>query len=400
MRLIDFVSHGLAWGLAVLLYLLEPFWRIRLGVVRADRLGHLAAGPDILMRKWQLNGRPSRTSFVFFAVDSCNPFLLSMWKRRLTIIENRLANRLIHRMLPVLHLTRFIEPLMDNSCHYREMCEARPNLEFTTDEEKRGQAALGEMGILPDDWFVCIYTRDPGYLLGKANSQAAAFNTYRDCSIENYMEAAKWIAAQGGYVLRMGSLTTQPLPIVGEPRIIDYASKHRSDFLDIYLAAKCRFFLGCCSGPTDVAVTFGTPTAWANYVYGSIGDGARSIFAPKLLRRRSTGQFLTLEEIDDLGVFPTAPDPEGRANYAHYDADCLAQHPDIEWVENDSDDILGMAKDMLDMVEGRQDLLAKTEHLHKAYLSFYGESPHNSPYAARLSPSFAMRHEALILGRE
>jgi hypothetical protein len=78
----------------------------------------------------------------------------------------------------------------------------------------------------------------------------------------------------------------------------------------------------------------------------------------------------------------------------------LVAYPEIEWVENDSEDILNMAKDMFDLIEGRKELFEETAYLHDAYLAYYGESPHNSPYTARLGPRFALRHKSLILGQD
>ncbi len=384
----------------LLLWLVEPFWRFRLGIIRADRIGHLAGGPEILMRKWQLYGYPRRTKHIFFAVDPCNPFLFSMLNRRLTIVENRWLNRFIHRIMPILKHTRFYEPLIDNSCHYKEMHEVSPSLYFTEDDDIRGREFLAEKGISANDWFVCIYARDPGYLKSREEAIAATFNAYRDCSIENYIKAAEWVVEKGGFVLRMGSAVEAPLPKNLHPRIIDYATKYRSDFLDVYLGAKCSFFLGCCSGLTDVSMIFGTPTAWANYVYNSVANGRKAIFAPKFLFNKVMGKFLTMPEIAALGVFPTGSDPEEKLNYVHYDVDRLVAYPEIEWVENDSEDILNMAKDMFDLIEGRKELFEETAYLHDAYLAYYGESPHNSPYTARLGPRFALRHKSLILGQD
>ena len=48
-----------------LLYLSEPFYRIRLGLLRYQRIGHLALNTDAFLRRQQLNGVPKRTFFLF-----------------------------------------------------------------------------------------------------------------------------------------------------------------------------------------------------------------------------------------------------------------------------------------------------------------------------------------------
>lgn len=48
------------------------------------------------------------------------------------------------------------------------------------------------------------------------------------------------------------------------PMIIDYATKSSTDFLDIYLGAKCRFFLGSTGGINAVPRIFQRPVAYVN----------------------------------------------------------------------------------------------------------------------------------------
>lgn len=396
---LSFAGLRLAAGipLLALLYLIEPFWRIRFAVVAPERIGKLALLPELYLRRGDLDGRPTRTTCLFFSASPCNRQLQRMWARTVPVVESVWLNRLLHRLLPLLSRTRFIQSIVDNSANHREMALGRPHLAFTAEEEAEGRALLARMGIGEKDWFVCIHARSPDYLNQTGQAAASQRNRYRDSSIENYLEAARWFTAQGGFVLRMGSAVDAPLPDIGNPRIIDYATKNRSDFLDVYLPAKCRYFIGSTSGLTAVPEIFNVPIAWANFAsYGSIAEGAKAVFAPKLLRDRASGRFLTLREVVKLGAIPTGPDPENRINYAHFDLDLAMTHPEIEWIENDAEDILGLAKDLVDRVAGREPS-DEARRLHDGYLACYGESPHNSPHTARLGPRFALRHKDLIV---
>ena len=95
------------------------------------------------------------------------------------------------------------------------------------------------MGIGADDWFVCMHARDTSYLREWRPEYADAWDKvdFKNASIESYVKAAEYIAAQGGFVLRYGAVVEKPFPVTDNPRIIDYATKHRSDFMDIFLAA-------------------------------------------------------------------------------------------------------------------------------------------------------------------
>lgn len=62
----------------------------------------------------------------------------------------------------------------------------------------------------------------------------------------------------------MGSKVQKKLTNIDNPKIIDYATKYRSDFADIYLSAKCKFFVGCSAGILCVPYIFHVPVIQAN----------------------------------------------------------------------------------------------------------------------------------------
>jgi putative glycosyltransferase (TIGR04372 family) len=54
----------------------------------------------------------------------------------------------------------------------------------------------------------------------------------------------------------MGSVYAKKIYVRKNTKIIDYASKYRTDFGDIYLPAKCKFFLGNTAGIYQVSTIF------------------------------------------------------------------------------------------------------------------------------------------------
>lgn len=68
-----------------------------------------------------------------------------------------------------------------------------------------------------------------------------------------------------------GSMT--PLPAMD--RVVDYAHHpERSPELDLFLAARCRFFIGTSSGLALVATVFSRPVLYTNLHPPSAGAGA------------------------------------------------------------------------------------------------------------------------------
>lgn len=375
------------------LWACEPFRRIRIGVVRGNRIGHLAADIDLMVRRFQLDGWPRRTTHLFLAWHPANRHVLAMWKRHMPVLETWLPTRLVSASIPLFRRTRFHASLTFTNEEHREWSLGTPTLSFTSAEEDEGRDALHRMGIGDDDWFVCFQSRDPTYELTREGFGVPSLGrpSNRDCRIENYLPAARWIVEQGGHALRMGAAVDAPLGDEG-PGIVDYAAGYRSEFLDVYLAARCRFFLGNSSGLFCVPLVFNVPVAVANYLpYACVGLGRTTLYTPKLLRRTSDGSLLTFPEIRDLGLM------HGDIHEHRRNVDGTSFYADhgLEWVENDAEDVLGLCMDMMDRVEGRTPD-AEVRELQDAYHALYAGSSHDTPYAGRIGLRFIRRHRHLL----
>ena len=120
-----------------------------------------------------------------------------------------------------------------------------------------GDAIRVAMGLPLEAWYVCVHVREGGY---HGDWERGA---HRNSSIGNYLEAFRAITNAGGFVVRLGDPSMVPLqPTTG---IIDYAhSRHKSELMDVYLVAGCRFFVGMNSGPLDLAWLFEKPVVLTN----------------------------------------------------------------------------------------------------------------------------------------
>ena len=80
----------------------------------------------------------------------------------------------------------------------------------------------------------------PSFLLGVAYFDAnlpglsAESHRYRDGDINACIPTMTALADRGYFVLRMGAKVETALPNLGS-KVIDYASQHRNEFLDIFL---------------------------------------------------------------------------------------------------------------------------------------------------------------------
>lgn len=116
-------------------------------------------------------------------------------------------------------------------------------------------------GMKPDDWYVCLHTRDPSHY----SEVDGTGQTHRNSTIDAYLDAIRAITGKGGWVIKVGGPNSPKLPSLD--RAIDYAlSDFRSESMDICLIRNARAFIGTTSGLTNVAISFGIPSALVNCI--------------------------------------------------------------------------------------------------------------------------------------
>ena len=173
-----------------------------------------------------------------------------------------------------------------------------PLIQVKHEDIYRGQIALEQLGVTSDKWFVCINSRDGGY-----SPNDEKYHNFRNCSINDYLLAAEFIKSIGGIGIIMGDSTMSTVPKIDG--LIDYAHHQiRSDWLDLYIAARCRFFLGNTSGAYQMSFVFGVPVATANMTpLGSLYPGGnKDIAIPKLYKDVYSGRLLSFREILDSPI--------------------------------------------------------------------------------------------------
>jgi putative glycosyltransferase (TIGR04372 family) len=184
---------------------------------------------------------------------------------------------------------------MINKVQERWAAEKRPPLlKIKPDHRERGLKILEALNIPEDAWFVSLHVRSATTFDEDENNLHAG----RSCDIDSYIPAVQAITDAGGYVFRMGDPTMKPLPKM--PQVVDYAlSSYKSDWMDVFLWACCRFFVGTNSGPAVVLPTFGVPMLWTNVTPFAICSITfpNSLMVPKLWYSQAEQRLLTFSEI-------------------------------------------------------------------------------------------------------
>ena len=210
----------------------------------------------------------------------------------------------------------------------------KPSLIITERHIIESKEIFKKIGIdLDKDWFVTLHVREPGY--AEKNSDREFF---RNGKIEDYNLAIDYIIKSGGKVVRVGDRSMTK--INEKEGLIDYAhSKHKSEKLDILLAANSRFCIATSSGFFAVTSIFDIPAILTNTSHSIVYYRLKKndFYVPALLKRRSDKNYLKLTET----MFPP---------FSIVNVNVKDRYKDwnIEYFKNSPEDILFATEEMIE----------------------------------------------------
>ena len=234
--------------------------------------------------------------------DSDNKFtnntLARYFKKHINVVEVNYFN-LIDKLMEILmipigffcpHKETATEIHLASNLVYQERIKQNKLGYFELEQEdlKKGRELIKKFGIDENQWFVCLHVRESG---SKQDSEH-----FRNFQIQEYFKAIEYITEQGGYVFRVGDSVMSKLPKM--KNVIDYANhEENSDFLDVYLGAKCKFTIATSSGFWTIPYYFGKPVLMTNSQlsidYYSLTE--KDFFLPKFLKIKDNLEYLNVE---------------------------------------------------------------------------------------------------------
>ncbi|MCL0053718.1 TIGR04372 family glycosyltransferase [Dehalococcoidia bacterium] len=367
------------------LHLVGVFKPIKIIMVHDGSIGALAQYTDHYLRGRRAFGKVAEPQGMIIGVarKPSNDQLLKMLQRQFFIVQNQRVHDFVNGQ--PLRFSRFVggfnAPVSPKGY---QLWESDPVLSFTEDEEIQGKDLLRKMGINDDNWFVCFHARDAAYTLQNFPEELWADGLDQMSSIKNFIQAMKYVVSCGGYALRMGAPVQDRLPELGEPQIIDYASDYRTDFGDIYLSARCKFFVGSMSGLSSVAATFSVPVVKTNMFYTSEDPyGHRDLVIYKLIWSNQKGRLLTYPEILESEV-------------GGYLMSCDYDQADLKVFENTSEEILGVTQEMIDRLSGEFVCEADDEILQQRFRSLFQPQHGRYESPAKVGTQYLRTHRDLL----
>lgn len=302
----------LAVVVVVIIRLIRPWFLVRLGGLISVRIGHFAANAELYLCEHDAGINTPRQPHVDLFHHAyrpiCNRQLEQMWKKVLHIWPSWILGPiiLVNRMIAGGGIHEIGDNTQGDRDVYNLLDRFPPHLEFTHEEEVFGEAGLRAIGIPVDASFVSLIVRDNSYLesIPSYNKSDLSYHNYRDCDIQNYVLTAEELAERGFFVIRMGVKVKEALK-TEHPRIVDYAvNGMRTDFMDIFIGAKCEFCISVGTGFDAVPFIFRRPIVYTNHVPLGLLSTSSSVFLAITKHHYSISENrkLGLKEIFERGI--------------------------------------------------------------------------------------------------
>lgn len=381
----------LAVPLVILIRLLSIFVIIRFGSFNSSRIGHFSSNTEIYLCKRDrgIGLVCGKTVYDIFYHEKpvCNYQLKKMWDRVLPVFP---FTRLAHSMLRFNHYlpggNKYDIPKYNfGADKSNSFLGTQPHLSFSKKEEKFGREQLSKLGIPNEAPFICFHARDAVYLDSLFPSANWHYHDYRDCSIKNYIPAAEGLTKKGYFMVRMGAKVKEPL-VTTNPMIIDYAVKYRTDFLDIYLSAKCFAFIGCGAGIDSVAEIFRRPVAFVNASpFALLFDWNPMIHLviPKMIWMKEENRYMKFGEILKTGA----------GNFIFTEQ---YEKAGLELIESTPEEITDLAMEMEKRLKGTWDETEEDSQLQSRFRSILELNGVKSNAVTRIGADFLRKNKELL----
>lgn len=270
--------------------------------IRVDRVGQMAANQEDFLCELEQGLHPKEYRVFVHRDRPSNGVLLDMLKRVMPI----------HNIfLPLFDVCHKMGGLGVSSMNIHKfsghdpnklICNSPQHLHFSEEEEKEARRQCATIGITPDRPFVPVMGRDSTYLekIGEPTDPLS----YRNVDINTFVPAMEYLGDKYK-VIRMGSVVRDKLQS-NHPNVIDYSlSGSRTELLDVYLSAKCHFFMTVGTGLDAIASwNFRRPVLYINFLpisYLPLGQ-LGSLFILKKYWNATEKRYMTLSELLTTGL--------------------------------------------------------------------------------------------------
>lgn len=360
--MIKLIFYLISPFLLFLIVILSPFIHIRLYLLSSERIGELVFSAEEYFKYKHYNLKENKKFLDVFILTHIvsNKTYVELISKKLLIFEG-------NKLFPVFRLIKLISKKISYFkkfiLYYKDFYNIekydKNNIKIFMPNEMivKGDRFLENIGIKKNDKIICLLVRNNKYLNQNFPSYNYNYHSYRDCDINNFIDAISIATEKGYFVFRMGAVKEDLLNI-NNKKFIEYSSLYRSDFLDVYLANRCEFSLSSgCGWDALTSFTFRKKHIYVNAAPLMVPLLNRSypLFSIKLHFDNNKDKFLSLKEIFQL-------------NLSHGVTTDFYKKKNITLIENDSEDIQNIVLEMINRIEGNTNYSKEDDLMKKNFI--------------------------------
>ena len=234
------------------------------------KFGHLALEPDLALLKIKEENKTQKTrlpiNIFFWGLGPrnlrSNQVLAAMWSRQILVMPSWFIDGLVKAGETFNKLALEIPKLsIHGPANLQEA--TKPILQFTRNQIRQGNLGLLTLGIDMHRPYVCLVVRDSGHNSDPSGAEHPEYE-FRNFDVDTFADVASALVNRGYQVVRMGAGKEKPFSLEMDG-VFDYAtSKHRTELMDIFLAANCSFAVSTQTGPDAVCLAFRRPVCFVD----------------------------------------------------------------------------------------------------------------------------------------
>lgn len=242
----------------IVLLFLRVFLRFNIIELETRAIGHFSLPVEIFLCEILKKKVDNKKFYIWFPNRKIsNNFLYKKWSELIFIGPRIIFEKIFYlsnkfNFLGKLFLSEYrhwnkneywqtvdIHNILENS---------KPRILFSSSEEQLGQKFLENINLKKNS-YVCFFSRTSDYRSVMSNSLGNEPPSIRNSSIYTQLKGIESICKKDFGAIRMSKYDLNNPLNSKNPRVYDYAySKHKSDFLDIYLLFNCSYMISTMSG--------------------------------------------------------------------------------------------------------------------------------------------------------
>lgn len=278
--------------------------------------------------------------------------------------------------------------------------ENKQYISFTDEEKEAGDKWIKrELQSAP---FICIFARDSSYYkkeFQQRDYDLADMDIIRNSDINSFDNLVKYFYGKGIMSVRMGSVVQSPYTRKG---CIDFASKYYTPFLDAYLNAKCKFYIGNLSGAQHFTELFSKPFAILSPVLFYADDDTPLITSFEMdlmiLQKywyKKVNRYLTLREMIEVEQESFR---KGGGKYCSLVNIFRWYAKNTIPIKNTAEEVLDLAIEMNERIDGNKVYTDEDQELQERYKEIFKKCAPSFgvPINARIGAKFLQENQWLL----